>query len=231
MTGPLGTTRLDFRCPWSSSAWVSRRASGLWGPATQTELTLCRAEPTPDRPRLTQTYTTWFRRRTDPKWPRTNLNFLEVIQTMHWPTPTRKLPKTTERATKLHDEADTGLLDREIPTPPTPFNDRPDRPTHPNPGPLDTAMAGTHTHTHTNGLFTICLSLVHDIFDMSTSTSTYCWIYLLTNSGNLVEHSILFQVLFKIQYSDVCTFFAISCWKHNKMTLSYHFIHNLLILF
>ena len=41
-----------------------------------------------------------------------------------------------------------------------------------------------------NSLFTICLSLVHDVFDMSKSTSTYCWSHLLTNSGNLVAHLI-----------------------------------------
>ena len=41
-----------------------------------------------------------------------------------------------------------------------------------------------------NGLFTICLSLVHDVLDGSKSTSTYCWSYLLTNSGNLIAHRI-----------------------------------------
>ena len=41
-----------------------------------------------------------------------------------------------------------------------------------------------------NGLFTICLSLVHDVLDMSESTSTYCWSHLFTNSVNLVAHLI-----------------------------------------
>ena len=41
-----------------------------------------------------------------------------------------------------------------------------------------------------NGLFTICLSLVHVVLDRSKSTSTYCWSHLLTNSGNLVAHLI-----------------------------------------
>ena len=41
------------------------------------------------------------------------------------------------------------------------------------------------------GLFTICLSLLHDVLDRSKSTSTYCWSHLLTNSGNLVAHLII----------------------------------------
>ena len=36
-----------------------------------------------------------------------------------------------------------------------------------------------------NGLFTICLSLIHDVLDMSKWTSTYCWSHLFANSGNL----------------------------------------------
>ena len=32
--------------------------------------------------------------------------------------------------------------------------------------------------------------LVHDVLDISKSTSTYCWSHLLTNSGNLVAHLI-----------------------------------------
>ena len=40
------------------------------------------------------------------------------------------------------------------------------------------------------GLFTICLRLVHDVLDMSKSTSTYCWSHLFRNSGNLVAHLI-----------------------------------------
>ena len=43
-----------------------------------------------------------------------------------------------------------------------------------------------------NSLFTICLSLVHDVLDRSKSTSTYCWIHLLTNSENIVAHLIVF---------------------------------------
>ena len=46
------------------------------------------------------------------------------------------------------------------------------------------------TRTVVNGLFTICLSLVHDVLDRAKSTSTYCWSHLLTNSGNLVAHLI-----------------------------------------
>ena len=37
-----------------------------------------------------------------------------------------------------------------------------------------------------NGSFIICKSLVHDVLDMSKSTSTYCWRHPLTNSENLV---------------------------------------------
>ena len=43
-----------------------------------------------------------------------------------------------------------------------------------------------------NGLFTICLSLVYNVLDVSKSTSIYCWNHLLTNSGNLVVHLIFF---------------------------------------
>ena len=43
-----------------------------------------------------------------------------------------------------------------------------------------------------NDLFTICLSLVHEVLDMSKSTSTYCWSHLFINSGNLVAHLIIF---------------------------------------
>ena len=43
-----------------------------------------------------------------------------------------------------------------------------------------------------NGLFTICLSLVHDVLDMLKSTSTYCWSHLFTNSENLFAHLIIF---------------------------------------
>ena len=42
-----------------------------------------------------------------------------------------------------------------------------------------------------NGLFTMCLSLIHDVLGMSKSNSTYCWSHLLTNSGNLVAHLII----------------------------------------
>ena len=41
-----------------------------------------------------------------------------------------------------------------------------------------------------NSLFTICLSLVHDVLDMSKSTSTYCRSHLFISSGNLVAHLI-----------------------------------------
>ena len=41
-----------------------------------------------------------------------------------------------------------------------------------------------------NGVFTICLSLVHDVSDKLKSARTYCWSHLLTNSGNLVTHLI-----------------------------------------
>ena len=36
-----------------------------------------------------------------------------------------------------------------------------------------------------NGLFTICLSLVHDVLGMSKSTSTYCWSHLFTILRNI----------------------------------------------
>ena len=39
-----------------------------------------------------------------------------------------------------------------------------------------------------NGLFIICLRLIHDVLDRWKSTRTYCWIHLFTNSGNLVAH-------------------------------------------
>ena len=42
-----------------------------------------------------------------------------------------------------------------------------------------------------NGLFSICLSLVHDVLDTSKSTSTYCLSHLFTNSGNLVAHLVI----------------------------------------
>ena len=51
-----------------------------------------------------------------------------------------------------------------------------------------------------NGLFTICLSLVHDVLDMSKSTSTYCWSHLFTNSGNLVAHLIHFILAYIIPF-------------------------------
>ena len=49
-----------------------------------------------------------------------------------------------------------------------------------------------------NGLFTICLSLVHGVLDRSKSTSTYCWIHLLTNSGNLVAHLIYIYIYIRL---------------------------------
>ena len=46
-----------------------------------------------------------------------------------------------------------------------------------------------------NGIFTICLNLIHDVLGMSKSTSTYWWSLLLTNSVNLLAHLIILQYM------------------------------------
>ena len=64
-----------------------------------------------------------------------------------------------------------------------------------------------------NGLFTICLSLVHDVLDRSKSSSTYCWSHLLKNSGTFVHESngwwilaellIIFSVLTLTEFREI----------------------------
>ena len=56
-----------------------------------------------------------------------------------------------------------------------------------------------------NGLFTICLGLVHDVLDGSKSTNNYCWSHLLKSSGNLVAQLIIFVYAFRLKPSPLLT--------------------------
>lgn len=49
----------------------------------------------------------------------------------------------------------------------------------------------TFTHNQRNVLFTICLSLIHDLLDLSDSQHLHCLSNLLTNIGNFVAHPTL----------------------------------------
>ena len=72
-----------------------------------------------------------------------------------------------------------------------------------------------------SGLFTICLSLDHDVLDMSKSTSTYYWSHLFTNSRNLVAHLILKpKVVYLRPFLSSLVFSKF--WKENFM----YFCHN-----
>ena len=63
-----------------------------------------------------------------------------------------------------------------------------------------------------NGLFTICLSLVHNVLDRSKSTSTYCWSFKskLTSSGELEDWRLssslrwTYDYWFRIEYPTRC---------------------------